>query len=170
MYQVDKIELEESRYSAESQRTAEVPLGSTQQKGSFLRSLLLNPTNALGSQFFRYLITGGIALVADFAILYLLTRFADVHYLVSAIAAFLIGLLINYELSSRWVFSHRTVRNRAAEFGIFAAVGVIGLGLNELGLWLLSGTGGVHYLRAKAMTTAIVFLWNFGARKVALFR
>jgi putative flippase GtrA len=135
-----------------------------------LRALLIEPTNNTLAQFVRYTVVGGVALTADFGTLFLLTHFGGVYYLASAAVAFTIGLTINYALSAVWVFAHRTVRNRAMEFGIFAAIGLVGLGLNELGMWLLSGLWGIYYLWAKLATAALVYIWNFGARKVALFR
>jgi putative flippase GtrA len=142
----------------------------TQQGRSPLRALLVEPTNNTLVQFIRYTLVGGAAFAADFTTLFLLIHFAKIYYLASAAVAFTIGLIINYAMSAAWVFAHRTMRNRTVEFGIFAAVGVIGLGLNELGMWLLSGRWGIHYLWAKLFTAALVYIWNFGARKVALFR
>jgi len=140
------------------------------QRKPSLRALLIEPTDNTLAQFIRYTLVGGVAFAADFTTLFLLTHFAKVYYLASAAVAFAIGLTVNYVISAAWVFAHRTMRNRAVEFGIFAAVGVVGLGLNELGMWLLSGRWGIHYLWAKLLTAALVYVWNFGARKIALFR
>jgi putative flippase GtrA len=137
---------------------------------AFLGALLIDPADNTTFQFFRYTVVGGVALAADFSTLFLLTHFASVHYLASAAVGFLVGLAVNYTLSSVWVFARHTLQNRAVEFGIFAAIGVAGLGLNELGMWLLAGVAGVYYLWAKLITAAAVYFWNFGARKVALFR
>jgi 4-amino-4-deoxy-L-arabinose transferase-like glycosyltransferase len=41
--------------------------------------------------------------------------------------------------------------------------------LNQAGMWFLAERMHVHYLAAKACTTVVVFFWNFGARKVAVF-
>ena len=49
-------------------------------------------------------------------------------------------------------------------------VGIVGLGLTELLMWLLTGKAGIHYLVAKVITTVIVFVWNFSAKKLILFR
>jgi putative flippase GtrA len=135
-----------------------------------LRAMLLDPADSTLIQFGRYTIVGGLAFIADFSALFALTRFGGVHYLISAAVAFLAGLGINYLLSAAWVFSRRTIRNRGLEFGIFAAVGLIGLCLNEAGMWLLAGLAGLNYLWAKAATAVAVYMWNFGARKAALFR
>jgi len=135
-----------------------------------LSALLIEPSSNTWVQFARYTVVGGVAFVGDFFTLFALTHFGGVHYLVSAAVAFLAGLTINYGLSAAWVFSRRTLQNRALEFGIFAAVGIVGLGLNETGMWLLAGKAGLNYLWAKVATAAVVYIWNFGARKAALFR
>jgi putative flippase GtrA len=36
-------------------------------------------------------------------------------------------------------------------------------------MWLLTDGVGVHYMGSKAASTAVVFLWNFLARRFALF-
>lgn len=135
-----------------------------------LRALCLETTDSTLVQFVRYTVVGGLAFLGDFFTLFALTRFCGVYYLISAAIAFLVGLSLNYGLSAVWVFSRRTLKNRAVEFGIFAGIGMIGLGLNELGMWLLAGRAGLHYLRAKIVTAGAVYVWNFGARKLALFR
>ena len=66
---------------------------------AFLRALLIEPADNTTLQFFRYTIVGGVALTADFSTLFLLTRFAGIHYLASAAVAFLVGLTVNYALS-----------------------------------------------------------------------
>lgn len=59
----------------------------------------------------RYFIASGIALLIDAGTLYLLTRFADVYYLVSAATGFTLGLITIYLLSIHWVFSKRRIKN-----------------------------------------------------------
>lgn len=121
-------------------------------------------------QLFRYLFVGGTAFVVDFGSLWALTEFAGLHYLVAAALAFLLGLITNYSLSIRWVFSSRTLGNRWLEFTVFGLIGVVGLGLNELIIWQGTETLGFHYLVSKVAATVVVLFWNFFARKYALFR
>ncbi len=131
--------------------------------------LLRQPTDNTLIQLFRYTFVGGFAFVVDFGSLYALTEFAGLHYLVSAAVAFLLGLCVNYLLSVRWVFNSRTMSNRWLEFGLFALVGVVGLGLNELIIWFFTEKVGLHYMGSKAVSAIIVYLWNFFARKRLLF-
>ena len=127
-------------------------------------------TNVLFVEFRKYVIVGGIAFAVDFTTLFLLTSVFHIHYLYSAAIGFVLGLTCNYVLSIRWVFSSRNVRNRYVEYGIFALIGVVGLGLNEGVIWLLTAGSGFHYTLSKIGAAGIVFLWNFSCRKFLLFR
>ncbi len=90
-------------------------------------------------EFIRYAVASGVALVADVCSLYVLTSIFSVPYLISGAISFGIGLIIVYVLSILWVFDHHVLRDARIEFVLFALIGVIGLGLNELVLWVLTG-------------------------------
>ncbi|MHB8973878.1 MAG: GtrA family protein [Pirellulaceae bacterium] len=136
---------------------------------SIVRRLLVEPTDNTAVQFLRYGFVGGIAFVADFASLFVLTDSLGLWYMYSAAVAFLVGLTTNYALSVAWVFNRRTILNRTAEFAVFGILGVLGLGINQVGLYALTEGIGLHYLVSKIVTTIAVFFWNFGSRKAILF-
>lgn len=121
------------------------------------------------SQFIRYFIVGGIAFIADFSALFLLTEWVGLNYLLSATLAFIIGIIINYQLSICWVFDQRAISNKYIEFLIFAFIGVIGVFLNLGIIFFLTEKLNVFYLHSKLVATVIIFLFNFGARKIYLF-
>lgn len=126
--------------------------------------------NSLIMQLFRYGIVGGISFVVDWGTLMVLTEACGVHYMVSAAIAFVLGLVCNYLLSTRWVFGQSRIGNRWAEFAAFAVIGVIGLLLNELIIYLCTDIAGWHYLAGKVVSTVIVFFWNFLARRFLIFK
>jgi putative flippase GtrA len=134
-----------------------------------LEALFRNQTDSTLVQLFRYTFVGGLAFLVDFGALYALTEGAGLHYLVSAALSFGLGLLTNYGLSVAWVFPRRRLRSRWAEFGLFGLIGLVGLGFNEVAIWLLTEKLGLHYLMSKIASTGGVYLWNFFARKLALF-
>ncbi len=119
-------------------------------------------------QFFRYIFVGGIAFLADAGALWLCEKF--MHYLIAAAIAFVFGLVVNYVLSVCFVFSadERTT-SRTAEFIIYAVIGVIGLGLTELIMWLFTDVIGLYFLLSKIVAAAIVLVWNFVARKKIIY-
>ncbi len=133
------------------------------------RSLLVVQTDNIFVQLFRYTFVGGIAFIVDFTSLFVLTGFLGIHYLISAMVAFLLGLTTNYLLSITWVFNKRTLNNRLHEIIIFAVIGAVGLGLNEFFIWFFTEKMSVHYLGSKVISTVFVYLWNFLARRFVLF-
>jgi len=120
-------------------------------------------------QLLRYGFVGGVAFVADYGLLYVLTEFAGVQYLVSAALAFVAGLTVNYLLSNLIVFKAHRLESRLAEFLVFAVIGVVGLALNEAIMYCCSDIIGMHYMVSKLISTVTVFFWNFFARKLILF-
>lgn len=134
--------------------------------GRGLRSLA---SHSVAGEFARYFAAGLVALVVDFTLYVALTEIAGWHYLVSATAAFCAGLTTVYLFSIFWVFRTRRVEHPWHEFGIFAAIGVVGLGLTNGVLYVLVDFLGIDYRLSKIAATAVVFLFNFGCRKVFLF-
>lgn len=136
---------------------------------NIFKNLFINPTESTFIQLFRYVFVGGVAFIADFGSLFLLTEYVGLHYLLSATIAFIIGLLVNYFISTFWVFQKSNIENRYVEFLLFALIGVVGLGLNALIMYVFTDLLCVYYLLSKIISTILVFMWNFLARKYLLF-
>jgi putative flippase GtrA len=134
-----------------------------------VRGLLVGKSDALLTQLFRYTLVGGLAFLLDFSLLAVLVEWARLPVLLAATIAFVGGLLANYALSVRWIFARRRLRRPWLEFGLFAVIGVIGLGVNAATMFLFTTVLGVHYMIGKISSTVVVYLWNFIARKLALF-
>jgi putative flippase GtrA len=134
-----------------------------------LLKILSDQTDNTFIQLFRYTFVGGLAFIVDFGLLYLLTDYAGLYYLVSAAISFLAGLTVNYLLSIRWVFHAQESREHPwMDFGMFAVIGVIGLVLNAVIIYVCAELLTIHYLIAKIISTILVFLWNFLGRKYLL--
>ena len=131
--------------------------------------LLKGPTDNVWIQLFRYLLVGGTAFTVDFGLLWVLTEWGGLHYLLSAALSFAAGLTVNYVLSVSWVFKYHTLHNRTVEFAAFVLIGLAGLCMNEAIIWYATELLCLHYLVSKIISTATVFFWNFIARKYLLF-
>jgi putative flippase GtrA len=129
-----------------------------------LKRMLWHKSDRAWAQFLRYVVVAAVGLVVDFGVLVLLTESAGFHYLLAASVSFLLALVLNYLLSIWWVFP-KSRFSRRQEFMLFAAIGVLGLVLNDVLIWLLTSRLGIYYVESKAITTVVVFLWNFLARK-----
>lgn len=139
-------------------------------KSQWFNKLFKDKTDSTLIQLFRYGFVGGFAFIVDYGTLYVLTEFFGVHYLLSATIAFLFGLVVNYLLSIAWVFDSHKSESRWTEFMVFAIIGIVGLGLNALIMYLFTDVICIHYLVSKLVSTVMVFFWNFFARKIILFK
>jgi putative flippase GtrA len=129
-------------------------------------NLFAKSTDNLLIQLIRYAFVGGAAFVVDFGLLFFLTSYCGLFYQVSACISFIAGLTVNYLISISWVFNKRRMHNKMlGEFLLFALVGVIGLGLNALIMYLFTDIIGLFYLLSKIISTIIVFGWNFLGRR-----
>lgn len=124
-------------------------------------------------QFLKFGIVGGIAFVVDYAIMVFLTEAFGVPYLISSFISFCVSVVVNYLLSMRFVFVSRDDIKKQTEFISFLILSIIGLGINELVMYLVADVliGDKMkraYLVAKLVATFIVMIWNFVTRKIFL--
>lgn len=137
---------------------------------NFSKIIIKDQTNNTKIQLFRYIFVGGIAFIVDLTSLFLLTNYLGIYYLISAAIAFILGLFVNYLLSVNWVFDRRSFEKRSFEFGLFAFIGLVGLGLNEVFIWFFTQDLQIYYLYSKILAAIIILFWNFFARKYTLFK
>ena len=133
----------------------------------YIDILLCKEANGL-VQFFRYGVISAIALLFDVGLLMGLS-WLGVHYLLAATLGFLFGVTVVYIGSIVWVFPKRTITDRKKEIITFLLIGVAGLILTDTLLYILVAKIDLTLLIAKGVTTILVFLFNFTARKFLLF-
>ncbi|MDO4182776.1 MAG: GtrA family protein [Coriobacteriia bacterium] len=119
-------------------------------------------------QIMKFSVVGVIAFVIDYGLLVLLTSVFGVHYLISATISFTVSVIFNYVASMRYVFTHKEGMSRTREFVIFVVLSVIGLGINNLLMWLGTDLVSIPYFITKFFATAVVMVWNFVTRKMFL--
>lgn len=136
-----------------------------------IKKLFKENSGSIWVQLIRYGITGLGATLVDFTVLTVLTEtLGEKYLLVWTAIAFVSGLTVTYFLSTNWVFNSRRFKNRATEITIFVLIGVVGLGLTELLMWVFATKIDLHYLISKMISGTTVFIWNFTAKKLILFR
>jgi putative flippase GtrA len=122
------------------------------------------------SEFARYFLAGSLTFLIDFLILLVLTEVGGINYLWSNLAAVSVGIVVSYLLCVKWVFFDRRYNRVVFELPIFVLICVAGVILNESLLWAFVEFGNIHYLVAKIIVTAAVFVINFCVKKSVLFR
>ena len=128
------------------------------------------PTHNFFAQLIRYLFSGGIAFIVDKLVFLIMRYNLDLGKYLSTSIAFAIGLVITYTLSVVWIFSEHRLKSRLAELGIFILIGMVGMALMNLFMWIFSSVVGIsHDFISNILSTICVTLWNFIAKKYILF-
>ena len=118
------------------------------------------------NQILKFGVVGGIAFVIDYGILFLLAKVIGLNELISAAISFIISLTFNYFLSTKWVFEAK--KQTPKEVIIFVLLSVVGLGINEVLIYLGTKKLGIDVMIVKLFATAIVMVYNFITRKLIL--
>ena len=129
-----------------------------------MKDLLIGKTDRFLIQFIRYGFVAVVAFVIDFGLLYVFTQYLHIFYLLSATLSFFISLFFNYLLSVAWVFPSDP-KKRRTQIIAFIIIGLVGLVLNLIIIWMLSEFFAVYYLVSKIVAIIIVFFWSFLARR-----
>jgi len=124
--------------------------------------------NETFKQAIKYFIVGGFCTILDFALLFILTKFFSVNYIIASIFSFMAGAILNYYLCVLWIFKIRTIKKRYYEFIYYMIITSIGLGLNTLVIWSVTMSIGLYFMYSKLVATFVTYWWNFGARKYFL--
>ena len=119
-------------------------------------------------QFIKYFGIGLIAAIINILSLYLLSTIFKINYIIANIISFTLGLTTNYILSKKYVFINNNL-NKLLEFIIYGLIGIIGLGIDTLFLWLFTDKFKIYYMISKIISTGITFIWNFLARKILYY-
>ena len=136
---------------------------------SILDKLFKQRTDNPHLQFFRYIFVGSTAFIVDFSFLYIFTTYFHIYYLISAVLAFLIAVLINYIMSIKWVFNQDKINNKVIEFNLFILISTVGLIFTEILLYAFTDLLGFYYLISKVIASIIVLAWNFIARRIMFY-
>ncbi|HOZ36702.1 MAG TPA: GtrA family protein [bacterium] len=123
----------------------------------------------LNKKFIRFAISGGVATLVDVAILYTLTEWAGIWYLLSSVFSFLIGSITHFAISRTWVFD-KIEKPFWQQYQSFFVIHLGGLTINTTALYLLVEYWGLYYILAKMITVLFGVSWTFWANKKFTFK
>ena len=86
-------------------------------------------------QLLKFGAVGVIAFLVDYILLYVLTEYLNIYYLVSSTISFIVSLIINYILSIYWVFDVKK-KQTIKEISLFVVLSVIVLIINQIIMYL----------------------------------
>ena len=116
----------------------------------------------------KYLLVGGLCTLLDFGLLYVITNFCGINYILSSMMSFMLGTVLNYYLCTIWIFKIRVIKKRQHELLYYFIITGVGLGVNTLLIWGFTYFFAFYFMLSKLLATFVTYWWNFGARKYFL--
>ena len=117
-------------------------------------------------QMIKFGFVGFLCFFIDWGIMVFLTEVFGINPLISSTISFTVSVTVNYILSVTFVFETDKNANKGSQFVIFVLLSIVGLGVNELCMWLGTDLLGIHYMITKVGATAVVMVYNFITRKI----
>jgi|SRR3989344_4726213 len=118
----------------------------------------------------RFLIAGTLATGTNLGVLYILTDWFELWYLLSAVLSFIVAFFISFTLQKFWTFGDRSREAVPVQAGAFLVVALVGLGINTLGLYGLVDYIGLHYLMAQIIMSVFIAAANFFMYQFVIFK
>ena len=124
--------------------------------------------NDLFLKFIKFGLVGVSGVVVDFGTTWLLKEKLQLNKYVANSTGFMLAVFSNYILNRIWTF-HSQDTAVGVQFAKFFMVALIGLGMNNALIYFFNEKQKFSFYFSKAIATAIVMLWNFGANYLFTF-
>ena len=122
------------------------------------------------SEFFKFCLVGLTGTVVNLAVLYSLTEYLGMHYLLSAVFAFVIAATSNFFLNKTWTFREKAGEKVLKKYSQFFIVSLTALAVNLCFLWLFTDVFKIYYIISQMIAIAVSMIINFIGNKTWTFR
>lgn len=119
-------------------------------------------------KFIKFGVVGCSGMIVDFGVTYLLKEKAKLNKFLSNSAGFVLAATNNYIWNRLWTF-HSKNEDIPVEYLSFFIISLIGLGINNLTIYLLADRLKWNFYFSKICATAVVMVWNFTMNLLVTF-
>jgi putative flippase GtrA len=123
----------------------------------------------IGRQILIFGLVGVVNSLVHYLVFLLGYRVLGVPMLIASAVGYGCGVLNSYFMNRRWTFRVASKRT-FSEFLCFAMVNLVALGINLVGLQVLTGQGHLAPEIAQIMAMALALLVNFGGNRLWTFK
>lgn len=120
-------------------------------------------------RFLKYTLIGISTFGFDLLLLFLFADIFDINYLVSAGAAYIVAISINYLLSRHYVFAG-TLRSAHTGYVIFISIACCGLLIVTGCMYVLVQAFGLDLFESRIIVAGVVGVWNYVMNLYVNFR
>ncbi|MDR1757724.1 MAG: GtrA family protein [Bacteroidales bacterium] len=115
---------------------------------------------AIGLKLGKFCVVGASGMVVDFGITLLCKEILHLNKYLANSLGFILAATSNYFLNRWWTFQS-TSPQVVKEYSIFFILSLIGLGINNLVIFILHGKWKFNFYLSKIFAIGMVTFWNF---------
>lgn len=136
----------------------------------FYRILLFVKLIINGNKILRFIIAGGTVAVTQIGLLYILTEFLGLWYLLSSVLSFVYAVVSSFYLQKYWAFRDKNKDSSVEQFLKFIGVAILGMAINTSSMYFWVEIVGVWYVLSQFITGFIIAVINFLIYKFVIFK
>ncbi|HAM11333.1 MAG: glycosyl transferase family 2 [Bacteroidetes bacterium GWF2_41_9] len=121
------------------------------------------------SKFLKFCVVGSSGMVIDFGTTWLLKERIKINKYAANSTGFILAASSNYFLNRIWTFQNHDPAI-ATQYISFILISVVGLGINNLVIYLLNDRLRYNFYLSKLFAIAVVTIWNFLMNFIITFR
>ena len=118
---------------------------------------------------FKYVVSGGSSACANLGTLYLLTEYAHIHYLQSAVISFILAFFISFLLQKFWTFQDMRKEIVHWQMMWYLFLSLVNLLINTVLIFSLVEYAHLWYIAAAVVSGALLAISNFFIYKHVIF-
>jgi len=116
----------------------------------------------------KFIVVGFSGMLIDFGVTWLLKEKAKINQYIANSAGFMLAASSNYIWNRIWTFSSQS-EQITREYFSFIIISVIGLGINNFVIYLLTTKIKMNFYLAKLIAIVVVTVWNFSMNFLITF-
>jgi len=121
-------------------------------------------------QFPRFVVVGTSATIIQLGLLYLLTEFFELYYILSASVALVISITFAFIFNKWWTFNVKGLEKIKFQYLSFFSIYLVGIFVNMACLYFLVEFFDIYYLLAQWIIIIILGFANFVLQKIITFK
>ena len=121
-------------------------------------------------EFIKFTIVGIVNTAIHLSILYILTEFFSVWYILSSLIAFLFAVTNSFILNTLWTFKKNIKHKTTTKYGKFFIVSAITALSNLLFLYIFTEFVGLWYMLSQVIAIVLTLMMNFIGNKFWTFK
>jgi len=121
-------------------------------------------------ELFKFCVVGGIGSIINLGLLYSLTEWFGVYYLLSSCIAIELSIISNFILNDQWTFRENKSKHIIKRALYYQLISLIGLSIQLTTVYILTDLINIYYILSGAIAIGVVVAWNYTVNKRITFR